>query len=49
MKSWLAPLRPNGRRTIYNIYTVVSALFRDAKLVDLIEQSVIATAASSHA
>jgi len=26
-------------RTIYNIYSVVSALFRDAKLADLIEQS----------
>jgi integrase len=26
-------------RTIYNIYTVVAALFRDAKLADLIEQS----------
>ena len=28
-----------AQRTIYNIYTVVSALFRDAKLADLIEQS----------
>ena len=28
-----------AQRTIYNIYTVVAALFRDAKLADLIEQS----------
>jgi hypothetical protein len=28
-----------AQRTIYNIYTVASALFRDAKLADLIEQS----------
>jgi len=28
-----------AQRTIYNIYSVVSALFRDAKLADLIEQS----------
>ena len=26
-------------RSIYNIYSVVSAMFRDAKLADLIEQS----------
>jgi integrase len=28
-----------AQRTIYNIYSVVSALFRDARLADLIEQS----------
>jgi hypothetical protein len=28
-----------AQRTIYNIYSVVAALFRDAKLADLIEQS----------
>ena len=28
-----------AQRTIYNIYTVVAALFRDAKLADLIEQT----------
>jgi hypothetical protein len=28
-----------AQRTIYNIYTVVSAMFRDAKLADLIEQT----------
>ena len=28
-----------AQRTIYNIYTVVSALFRDVELADLIEQS----------
>jgi hypothetical protein len=28
-----------AQRTIYNIYTVVAALFRDAKIADLIEQS----------
>jgi hypothetical protein len=37
-------LRPDrernlAQRTISNIYTVVSALFRDAELADLIEQS----------
>jgi integrase len=31
--------RDLAQRTIYNIYAVVSALFRDAKLADLIEQS----------
>jgi hypothetical protein len=31
--------RDLAQRTIYNIYSVVSALFRDAKLADLIEQS----------
>ena len=30
---------PPAQRTIYNIYSVASALFRDAKLADLIEQS----------
>jgi hypothetical protein len=44
----------SSQRTIYNISTVVSALFRDAKLPDLIAQSLgilderqIATSASS--
>lgn len=31
--------RPVAQRTIYNIYSVVSALFRDAKLADLIVQT----------
>jgi integrase len=40
----VAPVRTDrernlAQRTIYNIYTVVAALFRDAKLADLIEQS----------
>jgi integrase len=31
--------RDLAQRTIYNIYAVISAMFRDAKLADLIEQS----------
>jgi integrase len=31
--------RPVAQRTVYNIYSVVSALFRDAKLSDLTEQT----------
>jgi integrase len=31
--------RDLAQRTIYNIYSVISAMFRDAKLADLIEQS----------
>lgn len=31
--------RPVAQRTVYNIYSVVSALFRDAKLAGLIEQT----------
>jgi integrase len=31
--------RPVAQRTVYNIYSVVSALFRDAKLEDQIEQT----------
>lgn len=31
--------RPVAQRTVYNIYSVVAALFRDAKLADRIEQT----------
>src|SRR5262249_48741370 len=31
--------RDLAQRTIYNIYSVISAMFRDAKLADLIDQS----------
>jgi hypothetical protein len=38
-KLWTDRARNLAQRTSYNIYTVVSALFRDTRLADLIEQS----------